>query len=105
VGIGGGALALVDDLDAQGLAVFNESVLQAVGVVVVVGVDDRHLAVSLALHKQRGHAALVGVDKAVAEYRRLIRRHIHVGGAGGHQQHIVHGGLLGNGQRDGGEKA
>ena len=105
VGVGGGALAFVDDLDAQRLTVFDKGVLQAVGVIVVVGIQHRHLAVPLALHEQGGHAALVGVDEAVAEDGGPVDGHVHVGGAGGHQQHVIHGGLFGNGQRNAGEEA
>ena len=67
IGVGGHALTGVGNLNAVGLAVFNKCILQAVGVVIVLGIDDCHLGKALILGKQRRHLALIRVDEAVAE--------------------------------------
>ena len=105
VGVGGHALANVGNLDAAGLTVFNEGILQAVGVIIILGVNHGNLGQPFALDEQGGHLALIGVDEAVAENRVALQGNGGVGGAGSQQQHAVLGGLLCHGQGHGGEEA
>ena len=105
VGIGGHALANVGNLNAARLAVLNESVLQTVGVVIVLGVDHGNLANALALDKHGSHLALIGIDEAVTEDGVALQGNGGVGSAGSQQQHAVLGGLLSHGQGHGGEEA
>ena len=69
IGVGCHALTGVGDLDAVGLTVFNKGILQTVGIVIVLGVDDRGLGKALVLGEQCRHLALVRVNEAVAENR------------------------------------
>ena len=100
IGVGGHALTGVGNLDTVGLAVFNKGILQTVGVVIVLGVDDRGLGKALVLGKQRCHLALIRINEAVAEDRRALQSDIGVGCTGRQQQHTVLGGLLCHGQCD-----
>ena len=64
--------ALIADAQARAQELVTQheimqKALQAVGVVIVLGVDDCHLGKALILGKQRRHLALIRVDEAVAE--------------------------------------
>ena len=105
VSISAHALAGIGDFNVVGLAVFYKSVLQAVGIVIILGINHGYLAESLALNKQGGHLALIRVNEAVTEDRGAFLGHIHVGSAGCQQQHSVIGSLGRHRQCNGREEA
>ena len=101
VSICSGTFTCVNDLDSACLCIFYEGILQSVGVIVILCINDSCLGSALILCKECRHLALIRVNKAGTEYSRLINGNRVVGSAGCQKQHAGFLGKLSHGKRYG----
>ena len=72
VGISCSTFTGINNFNTCSFCIFNEGILQTVGIVIILCIDDSSLGYTLVYSKLCSHLALIRVDEAVTEYSRLV---------------------------------